>query len=106
MGHLRDHVFEVITIDVDAQQLHDIRLGFGVPERLFSCHTATVDGYVIEGHVPWDVIVRLLSERPDLVGLAVPGMPIGSAGMEGPNPQPYNILAFSGNGEVSLYASR
>ena len=106
MGHLLDHGLEVITIDVDAQQLHDIRLEVGVPERLFSCHTATVDNYVIEGHVPWDVIVRLLSEKPDLIGLAVPGMPIGSVGMEGPNPQPYDILAFSSSGEVSLYASR
>ena len=79
---------------------------FGVPGSLGSCHTAVVDGYVVEGHVPADVIQRLLTERPDVTGIAVAGMPIGSPGMEGSNPQPYNIVAFTKNGQQRVYASR
>ena len=65
-----------------------------VPEKLYSCHTALVQGYVIEGHVPADLIHRLLKERPAVAGLAVPGMPVGSPGMEGANPQPYEVISF------------
>ena len=68
----------------------------GVSETLASCHTALVGGYVVEGHVPADVVKRLLKERPKVAGLAVPGMPIGSPGMEAPDGrvQPYEILTF------------
>jgi hypothetical protein len=67
---------------------------------------ALVEGYVIEGHVPVDAIRRLLKERPPLIGLAVQGMPVGSPGMEGPNPQPYDVLAFDRQGRVSIYARK
>ena len=77
-----------------------------MPERLHSCHTALVNGYVIEGHVPADLIKRLLKEKPPVVGLAVPGMPIGSPGMEGPNPQPYEIFTFDKDGRTTVYAKR
>ena len=77
-----------------------------MPERLYSCHTALVDGYVIEGHVPADLIKRLLKEKPPVVGLAVPGMPIGSPGMEGPNPQAYEIFTFDKDGRTTVYAKR
>ena len=77
----------------------------GVPRAASSCHTAFVDGYVVEGHVPADDIKRLLTERPDVAGIAVPGMPIGSPGMEGPNPQPYDVVAFDEDGAVSHFAS-
>ena len=77
----------------------------GVPRGAYSCHTAFVDGYVVEGHVPAEDIKRLLTERPDVAGIAVPGMPIGSPGMEGPNPQPYDVLAFDEDGVLSLFAS-
>jgi hypothetical protein len=77
-----------------------------VPEKLYSCHTAVVQSYVIEGHVPADLIHRLLKERPALVGLAVPGMPVGSPGMEGTNPQPYDIISFDKAGRTSVYARR
>ena len=77
----------------------------GVPRGASSCHTAFVDGYVVEGHVPAEDIKRLLTERPDVAGIAVPGMPIGSPGMEGPNPQPYDTLAFDEDGSVSHFAS-
>jgi hypothetical protein len=80
----------------------------GVPKTARSCHTATVGGYVIEGHVPADVIKRLLIERPNVVGLAVPGMPAGSPGMEVPDgrTQPYDVLAFDKAGKTSVFASR
>ena len=77
-----------------------------IPEKLYSCHTAVFDGYIIEGHVPADVIKRLVKEKPAIVGLSVPGMPVGSPGMEGPNPQPYEVLTFDQQGRTSVYAKR
>jgi len=77
-----------------------------VPEKLYSCHTALVQGYIIEGHVPADLIRRLLKERPEVAGLAVPGMAVGSPGMEGPNPQPYDVISFDKQGRTSVYARR
>lgn len=88
----------------DHQNLATIKLEHGVSGELQSCHTAIVDGYVVEGHVPADQIIRLITERPDVKGIAVPGMPIGSPGMEqGPRVEPYNVVAFDGQGNVALY---
>lgn len=78
----------------------------GLPQHLASCHTALVDGYVIEGHVPADVIRRLLAERPQVTGIAVPGMPMGSPGMEGPISQRYDVLTFDKAGKTTVYAKR
>src|SRR5215203_7192219 len=79
----------------------------GVPADLQSCHTALIGGYVIEGHVPADVIQQLLTEKPKIAGLAVPGMPIGSPGMEqGPRVDPYEVIAFTRDGKRSVYAKR
>lgn len=77
-----------------------------MPRKLYSCHTGLVQGYVIEGHVPADLIYRLLKEKPPVLGLAVPGMPVGSPGMEGAKPQPYEVLAFDKDGKTSVYAKR
>ena len=79
---------------------------YNVPEKLRACHTAVIDGYVIEGHVPADLIHKLLNEKPEVLGLAVPGMPIGSPGMEGGKPEPYNVMTFDKNGKTSVYAKR
>ncbi len=79
-----------------------------VPAALQSCHTAVVDGYIIEGHVPVADINRLLAERPTgVIGLAVPGMPIGSPGMEveGQPAQPYDVIAFYQDGKTEVFAS-
>jgi hypothetical protein len=65
-----------------------------VPNDLAACHTAEIGGYVLEGHVPVEALKRLLAERPQAIGLAVPGMPMGSPGMEGPNPVPYDVVLF------------
>lgn len=78
----------------------------GIPENVRSCHVATVDGYMIEGHVPADLIEKLLEERPAVIGLAVPGMVVGSPGMEGHNPQHYDVVAFTKDGKHEVYASR
>ena len=88
------------------KQLLDVKIKNKVPEKLYSCHTALVQGYVIEGHVPADLIQRLLKERPDVAGLVVPGMPVGSPGMEGANPQPYEVISFDKAGRTFVYARR
>lgn len=103
MGHLRENGFEVETEDV--ANMGPVRAEHGVLPQHQSCHTATVDGYVIEGHVPAADIVRLLTERPDVKGLTVPGMPVGSPGMEGGIPESYEVLTFDENGNETVYAS-
>jgi hypothetical protein len=75
-----------------------------VPESLRSCHTAVVGGYLVEGHVPAAVIRRLLRERPKIAGIAVPGMPAGSPGMESSSPVAYDVVAFEASGRTSVFA--
>jgi hypothetical protein len=104
--HLQSNGFTVDKRDVSAAQLAEIKNKHGVPEKLQSCHTALIQGYVIEGHVPADLIMRVLKEKPAIRGLAVPGMPIGSPGMEGPKPEPYDVLSFDKQGRVAVYARR
>ena len=106
MGHLQANGFKVQKKDVFGKQFTDVKSKYGVPQRLYSCHTAVIDGYVIEGHVPTDLIKRILKERPAIVGLAVPGMPVGSPGMEGTNPEPYEVFTFDKQGRTTVYARR
>jgi hypothetical protein len=80
------------------------RTRFGVPHALGACHTAVIEGYAIEGHVPAREIRRLLKERPRAIGLAVPGMPAGSPGMEGPRSEPYDVLLILSDGTSKVYA--
>ncbi len=94
--YMADHGYDVEVRNVTS--LATVKRELGVPHESSSCHTAVVDGYVIEGHVPASTVARLLRERPDVAGLAVPGMPIGSPGMEGPNAEPYNVLSFDSEG--------
>jgi hypothetical protein len=101
--HLEAHGFEVES--ENRQDMNLIKARNGVPREIASCHTAIVEGYVIEGHVPAEDIARLLEERPAFTGLAVPNMPIGSPGMEGPNPERYQVLGFGGEGGVVSFAS-
>ncbi len=86
--------------------LSPIKTRYGVPAALQSCHTAIVDGYVIEGHVPVADIQRLRKERPEVVGLAVPGMPVGSPGMEipGAEPESYEVLTFDKDGQTQVFS--
>jgi hypothetical protein len=78
----------------DTTRLDAVKKRLGVPDELISCHTAEVAGYVIEGHVPAVALQRFLSEKPDAVGLAVAGMPIGAPGMEGAKPEKYDVVLF------------
>jgi hypothetical protein len=100
--HLESAGFRVTTRDVP--DVRPIKRAQGVPSDLASCHTAVVDGYVIEGHVPAADVARLLEERPPVLGLAVPGMPEGSPGMEGPDPEPYRVIAFDAKGHRETFA--
>lgn len=104
VSHLEKNGFSVEIHN--RRTMNPIKAKFGVPPHLQSCHTAEVDGYIIEGHVPADDIVRLLREKPAIKGLAVPGMPMGSPGMEGPRSDPYDVLTFEENGRTSTYSSR
>lgn len=104
--HLRQNGFPVTTVDVD--DVRPIKRRHAVPAALESCHTALVEGYVVEGHVAADLIDRLLRERPRIAGLAVPGMPLGSPGMESPGqaPERYDVIAFERSGRTSVFARR
>lgn len=95
--HLRSSGLEV-AVD-EHSDLAAVRRRLGVPDELAACHTAEMDGYVIEGHVPAAAIQRLLRERPAASGLSVPGMPPGSPGMESRNPAPYEVLLFDSSGK-------
>jgi hypothetical protein len=91
----------------DVQDLAAVKAQHQVPPDLQSCHTAIVDGYIIEGHAPVAEIERLLAERPEIRGIAVPGMPIGSPGMEvqGAAPEAYDVIAWTKNGQTHVFAS-
>jgi len=102
VDHLKANGHSVTTKKVE--DLDIIKKMAGVPERLQSCHTAMVNGYVVEGHVPEKDIQRLLAERPKAKGLAVPGMPAGSPGMEGGAPDKYDVMLFKTDGAVNVYA--
>ena len=104
--HMEEAGFAVTTHEV--ADIDPFRAAAGVPAALTGCHTSKVDGYVVEGHVPADAVLRLLAERPPAVlGLSVPGMPVGSPGMEveGRPGDPYDVVAFARDGSWSVYAA-
>jgi hypothetical protein len=102
--HMRDNGFEVVEHIVE--QMENAPNRDRVPQKLQSCHIATVRGYIVEGHVPADVVKEMLRKRPQIEGIAVPGMPSGSPGMESPNPQPYEVIAFAKGGKTWTFAKR
>lgn len=97
--HLRTAGFPVEIVELD--DLDPVKAALGVPDELASCHTAEMAGYVVEGHVPVHAILRLLAEKPSAIGLAVPGMPTGSPGMEGGEPEVYEVTLFGKAGTLS-----
>lgn len=102
--HLRNSGFHVTK-----EMMSDVtpmKQTLGVPEHLWSCHTAVVEGYAVEGHVPADLIRRMLVERRALAGLAAPGMPNGAPGMEGATSDRYEVIAFTRTGATEVYAVR
>lgn len=90
---------------VDVADLSAIKREYGVPSNLESCHTSLVGGYVVEGHVPLEVIEKLLAEKPTIKGIALPGMPSGSPGMPGPKTEKWTIYAIANDGSVSEFMS-
>lgn len=104
MRHLRSSGFNV-TKEL-MSDVTPMKVQLGVPEDLWSCHTAVVEGYAVEGHVPADLIQKMLLERRALAGLAAPGMPNGSPGMEGPTRDRYEVIAFTRTGATEVYAVR
>lgn len=105
--HLEANGFKVKAINVD--DMPAMRARLGMPAKFGSCHTAKVGGYLVEGHVPAQDVRRLLRDKPKAVGIAVPGMPIGSPGMDGPVykglQQPYDVLLVQSDGGARVYAS-
>ncbi len=106
VDHLQENGFQVTAHNINTSELTQIKEKYGVPGKLASCHTGIVNGYVVEGHVPADVIGRLLSEKPKVTGIAVPGMPMGSPGMEGNYNEPYDVVTFDKDGKTQIYTSR
>jgi hypothetical protein len=96
VAHLQKSGFD--TNVLETRDLVAVKARLGVPDDLAACHTAEVSGYVIEGHVPAAALKRFLAEKPEAAGLAVPGMPVGSPGMEGGTPERYDVVLFGPNG--------
>lgn len=105
--HMRDNGFDVTERNLTLADLMSAKTKAGLKEGQTSCHTAHVGGYVVEGHVPASEVRRLLSERPDAIGLTVPDMPYGSPGMgePGPDAEPYDVLLVKRDGSTEVYAS-
>jgi hypothetical protein len=104
--HVQAAGFTAKVTELDDASLNQLKTRRGVPRTAQSCHTAIVDGYVVEGHVPAPEIHRMLRERPAIAGIAVGGMPTGSPGMEVPGrpPQQYNVVTFDKQGAVRVYS--
>ena len=100
--HLINHGFSV-TIE-NHNNLSAVKNKLGIPNNLRSCHSAKIGEYVVEGHVPAEDILRLLRDKPGVTGIAVPGMPIGSPGMEGAVNQPYNVYSFDEKGSNTVFS--
>ena len=104
VDHIKSTGIQVKTIDVE--DLSEIKDASGVPAALQTCHTAVIQGYIVEGHVPAEVVQQLLRDKPALAGVAVPGMPLGSPGMEGAPKQSYDIIAWDKAGKTRVFAHR
>jgi hypothetical protein len=104
--HLEANGFTVKVNTADPSMLDRLKAQFGIGEKLASCHTAKIGPYVIEGHVPASDVKRLVAEQPDALGLTVPGMPVGSPGMEqGAETEPYDVLLMKKDGTTEIFAS-
>lgn len=98
--HLEANGFKVEM--TERKDMAAYKASLGITSALESCHTGIIDGYVVEGHVPAEAIKRLLAQKPDAIGASVPGMPIGSPGMEGGTPEVYEVILFSKSGTTSF----
>ncbi|MEX2325804.1 MAG: DUF411 domain-containing protein, partial [Gemmatimonadaceae bacterium] len=104
VDYMRNNGFRVVTYNVS--DLDAVKQKHNIAGNLQSCHTTEVGGYFVEGHVPADLVRKLLAERPPIAGIAVPGMPIGSPGMEVGPPEPYDILSVDSAGRTAIFGSK
>jgi len=105
VDHMKAAGFQVRVQDMD--DLTEIKQASGVPMRLRTCHTAVIGSYVVEGHVPADLVKKMMAEKPKMTGIAVAGMPVGSPGMESGNEKvPYEVVLFDKTGKTTVYAKR
>jgi len=104
VDYLRANGYEVKVVNLD--DLSEIKAASGVPPQIQTCHTALVDGYIVEGHVPVDALRTLLHDRPKVAGIGVPGMPIGSPGMDGSPTQHYDVISWDKTGKTSVFAKK
>ena len=105
--YMKRNGFDVQAHDVDEQRLADVKTTAAIPEALRSCHVALASGYAFEGHIPADLVTKVLTEKPKIAGLAVPGMPAGSPGMEvGGRKDRYDVVSFGRDGKTRVYATR
>lgn len=104
VDYLKENGYQVKVVDLD--DLSEVKSASGVPRSVQTCHTAVVDGYVVEGHVPVDALRKLLSERPKIAGIGVPGMPIGSPGMPGSPVQRYDVVSWDKSGKTAVYLKK
>jgi hypothetical protein len=103
IAYLAKHGYTVVA--KDTPNMTEIKHSLGIPDRLTACHTAVVNGYLIEGHVSAEDIDRLLAQKPTIAGIAVPGMPMSSPGMDGPRTEGYKVLSFDKAGKTKVFAS-
>ncbi len=101
VSHMRRKGYTIEVVQQD--DITDVKNRLGVPKSLESCHTSIIGNYVVEGHVPETVVERLMQEKPDIVGIALPGMPQGSPGMPGPQQEPFIIYAFDAEGVITEF---
>ena len=103
--HMIDNGFDIkITPSPDVAKLKEV---LGIPPEVRGCHTSVIDGIIVEGHVPADLVQKLLKERPEgVIGISVPGMPVGSPGMEGPYKEDYRVVVFDSKGKIELHEMR
>lgn len=105
VDHMRAAGFDARVHEMETGPLHALKQRLGLHPDLWSCHTALIDGYAIEGHVPAADVQRLLEQRPDVLGLAVPGMPVGSPGMETAGPaEPFDTLLIALDGTTTVFS--
>ena len=90
-----------------SEKMNELKIALGIPEKVRGCHTTVIDGIIVEGHVPADLVQRILRERPEgIIGISVPNMPMGSPGMEGAYKEDYPVVVFDAKGKIFLYEMR
>lgn len=103
--HMKDHGFDFEITKIS--KMNKLKDEIGIPVKARGCHTTIIDGFIVEGHVPADLVLRILKDRPKgIIGISVPGMPVGSPGMEGNYKEKYPVVVFDLKGNIKFYEMR